>query len=142
MSGGEQVRLIYTTDDGQAVNRALTMTSADGGEVFACQLPDSESGVQEGLVYRIEAGDAVSRPQRVEVVTAPTIALKTVFLQFPEYTRLVDRRYARDGNLRAIEGTRVSLRAETNSEIKSAWVDFGNDKRRDLEMTHKEPKPG
>jgi hypothetical protein len=133
----EEVRLIYTTDDGQAVDRALPMTAADGGEVFSCGLPDSEAGLQEALYYRIEAGDAVSHRHRIEVITAPTIALKTVFLQYPEYTKLVDRRYVRDGNLRAIEGTRVSLRVETNAEIKTAWVDFENDKRRDLEMKHK-----
>lgn len=133
----EAVQLVYTTDDGQAVDRALPMVAADGGDVFTCGLPESEAGLQEALTYRIEAGDAVSHLHRIDVITAPTIALKTVFLQFPEYTKLLDRRYVRDGNLRAIEGTKVSLRVETNTEIKTAWVDFENDKQRDLEMTHK-----
>ena len=68
-----KVMLYYTTADGQVVDRADRDVPADDGYKHACMLPAGEASLQQDLSYRIEAGDAITPPYRVEVVAAPTI---------------------------------------------------------------------
>jgi hypothetical protein len=140
LKADELVELVYTSDDRQAVGRRVPMTASRGGVQFAGSLPAgsgaaSALGLQGGLTYRIEAGDAHTPYYQVEVLTAPTIAPVTVRYEYPPYTGYKTREVEGVGDLRAIEGTRVTLSVEANLPIESAQIDIGADGRPDVHMT-------
>ncbi len=136
----DPVLLRYTTGDGQAVDKPLEMKLSRDGLRFEARLPDEASagdklGLTQSFKYRIEAGDARSLDYAVTVVPAPSILVERVEYDFPDYTGYVDRSVEDLGDIRAIEGTRVTVHARANGPIKEAQVDFDADGRRDLTMT-------
>jgi hypothetical protein len=135
----EGVMLRYTTEDDQAVDRPAAMASESTSNFqFKGQLPQPSAydslGLLQDVRYRIEAGDAVSREFRIKVVPTPAIFVRKIEFDYPEYTGYVDRVVEDEGNLRAIEGTVLTIHAEANSPIQEAFVDFEADGRRDLAM--------
>jgi hypothetical protein len=139
----ESVVLRYTTDDGQTVNRAVAMKGSNDGVKYSCRLSEggdfsTGSGVTRSLTYWLEAGDARSLTYPVTVVTAASILVERVDYHYPKYTGLVDRSVEAIGDIRAIEGTRVTVHARANGAIRDAGVDFDADGRRDLSMTSAE----
>lgn len=134
----DPVVLRYTTSDGQAVDRPAPMAPSTAGLRFTGQIPPQQDAAQGGIAqdlhYRIEAGDARSLEFTVTVVAAPTITVERIDYDYPDYTRFVDRSIDRLGDIRAIEGTRVTIHARANEPIESASVDFEADGRRDLAL--------
>jgi hypothetical protein len=140
ISDNDPVLLRYTTKDGQAVDKPLEMKLSGDGLRFEGRLPDDTSGrdklgLTQSFGYRIEAGDARTLDYAVTVVPAPSILVERVEYDFPDYTGYVDRSVEDSGDIRAIEGTRVTVHARANGPIKEALVDFDADGRRDLTMT-------
>lgn len=134
---GETVRLRYTTADGQEVDAATTMQPAETGRRYEVVLPIATSqslGLDEDLEYRIEAGDARTVDYKVTVVTAPVIVVRQVQYEYPDYTGYLDQKVDNLGDIRGIEGTRVTIHAEANGPIDSAELDFNSDGRSDLRM--------
>ena len=132
---GGRVMLYYSTADGQIVDSPIEMSLGDDRYDHTCLLPAGEASLQQDLHYRIEAGDAITRPFYVEVVAAPTIFVRALDYKYPTYTGLLARRVERLGDIKAIEGTEVTLEALANSEIQSAHVDFDCDGTLDQRMT-------
>lgn len=104
----------------------------DGG--FEAVLPDAARGLDESIDLVVAAGDAQTEPIRVNVVDAPTITLSEVTYRYPKYTGLEDRKVEWPGDLSAVEGTDVTLVAQTNQPVDRAWVDFGGDGKGDIEL--------
>ena len=129
-----KVTLFYTTSDGQTVDRAVDMPLAADGYKHACTLPAGESSLQQSLEYRIEAGDAVTKWYHLEVVAAPTLVVRSLEYKYPAYTGLLTQRVEHQGDLKALEGTEVTLDAIANQSIESAHVDFDCDKTLDQRM--------
>lgn len=128
----------FTTADGQAVDRAATMKPDTAGLRFTGQIPpqgDAALGVAQDLRYHIEAGDARSLEYKVTVISAPTITVEQIDYDYPDYTGYADRSIERLGDIRAIEGTRVTIHARANQPIDEAAVDFESDGRRDVQFT-------
>ena len=98
------------------------------------------AGVSRNLTYWLEAGDARSLDYAVTVVPAASILVERVEYDYPAYTGYVDRSVDGIGDIRAIEGTRVTIHARANGPIREANVDFDADGRRDLQMTAAESK--
>lgn len=139
LAADEITELVYSTSDGGVVERRLPMHAAGGRVLHDIALPPGASseaalGLQGDLVYRIEAGDARTRNWRVEVLAAPTIAPVSIAYHYPDYTGLTDRTTEGAGDIRAVEGTRVTLTAEANLPIADAQVDLGADGRPDVTM--------
>jgi hypothetical protein len=137
----DAVTLKYTTADGQAVDKGVPMSSPDGGFRFQCRIPATADatglvGAGQNLTYRIEAGDARSQTFDVTVVSAPAIIVQRIEYDFPDYTGEVDRTVDGSGDLRAIEGTRVTIHARANGPVEEGYVDFEADGRRDLKLHH------
>jgi hypothetical protein len=137
----DAVLLRYTTADGQAVGKAVPMSPRDGGLRFECRLPaiaDNSGlvGLSQNLRYHIEAGDARSHQYGITVVAAPAIMVERVEYDYADYTGEADRTVSGSGDIRAIEGTRVTIRARANGPIAEADVDFEADGRRDLRFSH------
>jgi hypothetical protein len=136
----DPVLLRYTSNDGQAIDKPLEMKLSSDGLRFEGRLPDDarandKIGLTQSFKYRIEAGDARSLDYAVTVVPAPSILVERVEYDYPTYTGFVDRQVEGLGDIRAIEGTRVTIHARANGPIKEAQVDFDADGRRDLTMT-------
>lgn len=128
----------FTTADGQAVDRPAAMKPDAAGFRYQGTIPpdgDTLLGVAQDLRYHIEAGDARSLEYKVTVISAPTITVERVDYDYPEYTGFADRSIERLGDIRAIEGTRVTIHARANQSIGEAAIDFQADGRRDLQLT-------
>jgi hypothetical protein len=137
MRGNDEVKLVYTTADGQVVNRVVTMKNTAGGSRYTGILPaedkaDSSArgpvGLQQGVQYHVEAGDAISPIYEIRVRMKPTIAVEKAELHFPAYMQKPPQSQE-TGEIKAIEGTRVTIHARANQPIKTAMLEF-------------EPKPG
>jgi hypothetical protein len=117
------VILIYGTHDGQLVDVAVEMAQDGDRDMFRARIGDSETGLQQGIRYRISAGDAVSTDFRVSVVEAPNIVVRQVDYEFPVYTGQSPES-RQSGDISALEGTRVTVRASANQPIRSAHIEF------------------
>ncbi len=139
LEADEPVRLRYSTRDEQIVRQDIPMSSAKGGAVYSCEVPSrlgggARGGIQQDFSYWIEAGDARSPRYEVKVFARPTMVVNKLRYQYPAYTGFPTREVEHTGDIRAIEGTTVTLFAQANKPIKSAHVDFDADGRRDLLM--------
>ncbi|WP_425615090.1 hypothetical protein NA78x_004979 [Anatilimnocola sp. NA78] len=130
----DEVRLIYTSADGQVLNRVVPMKNISGGRRYTAMLPapdddskpasrSSSGGLQQGVQYHIEAGDAVSSIYEIRVRLAPTIAVAKAELAFPAYTRK-PAQTQETGEISALEGTRVTIHAKANQPIKKAFLEL------------------
>ncbi|HET6881422.1 MAG TPA: hypothetical protein VFI31_14765, partial [Pirellulales bacterium] len=131
---GEDATLRYSTRDGQVVAKPVLMTLAQNGYRHSTELPPDNLGLQQDLEYWIEAGDAISPHYQIKVDTAPTILLEEIEYQYPKYAELAPRKVTRHGDVQALDGTRITLRAKANQPIAQANLDFECDGRNDLEM--------
>ncbi len=134
LTGEGQVLLYYSTDDGQLVDRAVEMNLPPDGYKYSCLLPAGESSLQQSLTYRIAAGDATTRTYHVEVVAAPTIVVERVNYKYPTYTGLLAQRVEHQGDIKAIEGTEITIEALANQDMQSAGIDFDCDGKVDVRM--------
>ena len=120
----ERVELVYSTADGQMVDQTVGMNAADGSSQFACEVSTGSTGVQQDLTYHLRAGDARTEAFRVTVKDAPSIHVQSVTYQYPRYTGLTDQTVVEQGDLSALEGTRVKIEALANQPIRSAYIEL------------------
>ena len=116
--------------DGVAAGWRAEMTRGrEAGEAvtFQAVLPDATRGIDGGLSFTIEAGDARTEPLRIAVVDSPTLLVREVRYEYPKYMHRENETVAWQGDLRGVEGTRVYLLAESNQPLEAAWIDFDCD---------------
>jgi len=118
------VYLVYTTNDGRLVDQLVPMNSKGDGYHFETRFPPGKKGFEESLTYRVEVG--TSRSKSWDVTVRPAIYLETKVLEyrFPEYTAMAPVRVENSGDVRALEGTEVSLQAESNVAMSRAELLF------------------
>lgn len=136
---GEDVLLRYSSLDGQRKNESATMRATDDGSRYKLQFPPPTDrsgavGVQQDLVYWIECGDGRSKKFQLSVYDRPTIIVQRIRYEFPSYTGLQSMTSENAGDIRAIEGTTVTVQALANYPISSAAVDFDSNGSSDLRM--------
>ena len=141
LAGEEKPTLVVTPigEDGMAEGAAaagwrVPMTMAAGGR-FAAVLPDIDRGLEQSVDLVIVAGDAKTDRIRVAVVDAPALLVREVRYDYPDYTGQPDETLPWQGDLRAIEGTQVTVVAESNHPLETASIDLGSDGKRDVSMT-------
>ncbi|MCC7476055.1 MAG: hypothetical protein IT425_11720, partial [Pirellulales bacterium] len=132
--------LRFSTEDGQIVGRAMPLRRSADGLRYECRLAEegpthASVGVTRNLTYRLEAGDARTLTYKVTALPAPSILVERVEFDYPDYTGYLDRTVEQLGDVRGIEGTRVTVHARANGEVREAHVDFDADGRRDLRMS-------
>lgn len=130
----EEVTVFFTTVDGQSVDRPVPMNLPKGTYRHQAELPPGEGGLQQTLEYYLAAGDAVSPRYKVLVISSPVIDVEGVDYDYPDYTGLENRSVAYRGDILAIEGTEVTIRAKANQPIASAYIDLGCDGKRDTQL--------
>lgn len=131
---GESVTLYYSTLDDQVIRRPAPMSLPENSYRFTAELPPDSLGLQQNLEYWIEAGDAASPHYQLKVETPPSIVVDELVYEYPKYSELPPQRVAKQGDIQALEGTRVSLAAAANQNIRRADLDFECDGRNDLTM--------
>jgi hypothetical protein len=140
LADGERAVVVVTTarDDGGVDPAArpwrvdMKPTGKDGR--YRAVLPDPGRGLDHGVEFFIVAGDAQSERVRVAVVDTPSLLVREVRYDHPAYTGLGSDTVAWQGDLRAVEGTRVTITAEGNRPLKSAWIDLECDGKPDKEL--------
>ena len=145
---GDTVALYYSTADGQSIDQSIPMMpSADGyGHRYECRLPPEELGLQQNVSYYLTAGDYTTRRFTIDVQTAPTIGVDQIEYNYPAYTGLPTRTVKRQGDLRAIgdvraiEGTQITIRAAANRAIRRAEIDLGCTGLHELSMQPQHPE--
>ncbi len=109
--------------------------SVDGSKFFAAQeLAPGKNyydpwqftmrNVQQSVDYYFTGGDAESLRYHLEVLPAPMVTAVTLDYEFPKYTGVPPRANIEGGNVEAIEGTIVTVHAQTNDDARSAYLDF------------------
>src|SRR6185295_5847162 len=126
---GDKVSVRYSTADGQTIDQPIEMKLAAGNR-YECDLPPEQgpsgasSGLLQNVTYRVVAGDAETFPYRLSVVAAPTIIVDRLEYEYPAYTRKVAESIRQQGDIKGVEGTKVTIHAIANQPIKSAWVEL------------------
>lgn len=131
----EPVTLYYSTADGQSVDMPLAMTRPEDGFRHQATLPPGTAGIQQDIEYYIAAGDARTRTYSIDVESAPAIIVDRVDYDYPDYTGLANRGQQDQGDIRALEGTRITISARANQPITEAFIDFDCNGSRDLNMS-------
>ncbi len=130
----EVVTLYYSSLDGEIDNQPVEMRLDSDGLRYTCQLPprdtekrDAEKrddGMQQAVSYRIEAVDATSATYQIDVSPAPHITVQQLDYAFPKYTNRPTKTVQGSGDIKALEGTRVTIHAKSNQPIRSAFIDL------------------
>jgi len=121
---GEPVTIRSSALDNPLGVQTGTMQAGAGHLRHECRWPAEEQGFQRDLTYWIEAGDARTAAYQVRVVPAPVILVESIEYDYPAYTRLPKRVIERQGDIKAPEGTCVTVRARANQPIAAAVLEF------------------
>ncbi|OYV06782.1 MAG: hypothetical protein CFE26_04440 [Verrucomicrobiales bacterium VVV1] len=127
---GDKLELTATYDGPESAAE-LWMDFQDGKKVP--QVLSKEDGafryvldpVKRGFRYQLRAGRNESDAFNVTVWPMPSLAKTRATLEFPDYTGLTEQEVALNDTLQAVVGTKVSLTAQTNTAIESAWLEIG-----------------
>jgi hypothetical protein len=129
----ESVTLHYSLDDGRNYQTAELARGKSDFEPWQTTLRDVQTRAgADAVLYRFTGGDAESRTYRLNVRAMPMVSTIRHDLTFPGYIQR-ERRAAglpenlaaiEGGDVEAIEGTLVTVRAETNIEARAARLEF------------------
>lgn len=123
LRSGEEVSLLLSTADGEFTDDHVPMARGEDDH-YACELPPGTGSLQQDTFYRITAGDATTPQFKLEVHIAPTILVDQVDYDYPPYTGMPHRTVKGQGDVRGLEGTKVTIHATTNLPDKNAEIDL------------------
>jgi hypothetical protein len=117
----------------------LAMTGGSDDDHTAL-VPGPDRGLDSSVDLQIAAGDGRSERVRVHVVDAPSLLVREVRYDYPEYMARDSEILPWQGDIRAIEGTRVTVIAEANRPLDVAAIDLGCDGRRNVSLALDRPQ--
>ena len=136
------VYLVYNSSDGRIENRRVRMRRPESQLRHRCDLPDDDAGVQQDLMYRIEAGDAATEWYRIHLLPAPSMVVQQIEYEYPAYTGRKPLVVPGGGDVEGLEGTRVKVVARANQQIESAYLEFDADTSPDDAQPRPQPAAG
>src|SRR5690606_20382027 len=107
---------------------------ADGAKVFAIDLPQLSEDLAYYVEYRSADGVLRSPQYQVSLFDLPRVEGLQVAYDFPDYTAMGDKVDKPGGDIVAPVGTRITLTADLNKQVKQAVVVFDNDQRLPLAL--------
>jgi len=124
----ETVALSYNLSEGFWKTEQTTQSDA---EEFGGSLLDTYTftfrDIRSSVNYYFQSGEVKSPTYRINVVHKPIVTALNVVLTPPEYTgEPADTLVDSGGNIQALEGTDVSVRALANNTLTAAMVKFGS----------------
>jgi len=127
ITSSDQVHLFYQTANGSLSAQSIPMSTDIGSSAFSAILGGDLPGIQQDLQYWIQAGDlkqrmATSERFSITAIPAPNIRILSIQYDYPAYTLSPQMIASDQFNIDAIEGTQVTLMAETNQPMDSAMI--------------------
>lgn len=122
------VKLLYTTADGQFVDEPVSMHEVEAGlKRHRCILKGvGGEGLLQNLSYRITAGDASTRDYQVTVTQPPSASVKSLRYRFPDYMELPPEEVS-GPSIDTWEGTLIELTATASMPVESAKLQFSDE---------------
>ncbi len=120
----ESVTLHIADLDDRQGPRSVIMRAGAGNLRYEATLPPGDEELERDAHYWIEAGDARTALYQARVISTPVMLVESVEYEYPRYTKLAKRQVERQGDVRAVEGTRVTVRARANQPIAAAVLEF------------------
>jgi hypothetical protein len=118
----ERVRVLLRHNPADPNYEELTMEPGDSSRDWQLKIP--EYLVQNGFWYKVAAGDTETSEYHVQVRSVPQFTDFEAKFEYPAYTNKPNDRAA-DAHIRAYRGTKVTLIARTNREVKEGLMRFG-----------------
>ena len=133
-----KVELLYSTLDNRLVDIPVPMESK-GLSKFIATLPNTPDGFSDSVVYRVVVArgsqmESSSKEFFVDVRPQPSFRVESLELDFPSYTGYSNQTFENQGDIRAIEGTKVSIRARANSDLARANIWWDANPARSVKM--------
>jgi len=121
----EPVRLFYRAVNGSSSGQPILMTPRSGTSIFAATIADNKPGIQQSMQYWIVAGEPTKRTAQsnifqITAVAAPHIQIQSIEYAYPAYTQLPRTVVTDRFNIDAVEGTELTIKAESNQVIETA----------------------
>ncbi len=126
----EPVRVLYSTADGQTIDKPVVMTLPPNSYRHTAKIPAEDAGLQQNITYRIEAGDAVSPTFTLQEAAAPVITIDSIDYQYPAYTERAPVHVENKGDVQALEGTTVTIHGHANQPLHNAVIVLAGEKGR------------
>src|SRR5262249_53417889 len=127
----EKAYVVYRLDGGSLVEHECRVTKDADPKVGRLATQFRPGQMQRSFSFQVRANDAVTAWRRVVVAPAPTLApldgrsSPQVRLFFPRYTELEPVSLPDGtGNIDAVAGTVMTLRAAANVPLRAAWVEY------------------
>jgi len=121
----EDVKLLYSTTDGQLVDQEIAMQpESDANRRFIATLASDQGGIQQSLVYRVVARDGQSPDYDIVVKPNPSISIDALTITPPAYTGLPVETLGGQESIEAPEGSTVRVEALANMPIKLAYMEL------------------
>lgn len=125
LADDEPVRLFYRAANGSSTEQHILMTSRSGTSIFAATIADHKPGIQQSMQYWIVAGEPTQRTAQsnifqITAVAAPHIQIQSIEYAYPAYTQLPQTVVTDRFNINAVQGTELTIKAESNQAIQTA----------------------
>lgn len=119
----DQVWLEYSTADRRIVDERIELheTGEGLGKYTGLIAGENGRGVDQTTTYSLHAGDGHSSTYTLSVRPAPHAAIDSVIITPPAYTQRQAYRQP-GGAIDGLEGSEVTLQAQTNIAIAKAWI--------------------
>ena len=118
----DEVRLVYSSTDSQIVDAVIAMEKTGPNGTYQAVLSPGSTGIQQPINYRVEAGDGVSPTYSLDVRPNPSVSIESIKVTPPKYTGLPERLIEGNGEIQAVEGAKVEIRAKANLPIDIAYI--------------------
>jgi collagen type III alpha len=144
LAGDEKPELLVTPlrEDGfpDAAAAAWRMPlKVAGGSRRTAVVPGDGRGLDQPVDLVIAAGDARSERIRVMLVDAPAVLVREIRYEYPSYMNREPETLPGQGDIRGVEGTKVTIVAAANRPLATAAIDLGCDGRPDVSLSVRRP---
>ena len=143
----EPVHLVFSTDDGQAFEQRIPMSRPEGKIAFETpSFPPGRQGTERGfnssVDYWIMQGESRSKQYRIDVLPAASMEIVSLRYDFPAYTGLEPEIIEHGGDIRALEGTTVTVEVRSTLPLQESFIVFDDNPANRVKMTVDEQKTG
>ena len=123
--------VLFKLDAVNSTERLCDITPAEDSQSGSFRTRLDPGKVQRDFLFRVRANDAETDWYQISVLPPPLLvplqgkASPQVHLKYPEYTDLPEQDLPEgSGNVEAVSGTVVTLRAAANRPLAAAWIEY------------------
>jgi hypothetical protein len=113
---------LFTSRDG---GKSFAETPMNKGRTFADPWTVTIDKAPGDMQYYMAGGDGKTRTYKFEAMPVAIVESVSLDYDFPAYAQAPRREGVTDGNVDALQGTRITVTATTNQPARSGLLDFG-----------------